>query len=184
MKSAAVSVGRYAGREEAESQKFFIIFIPERVLCLEFFSWENSLASLTPAAKGRGGQLQLRTHAVRLFSKRLPTKKVKSSTYCCPSGKYSFCYAGSQCFPSTLVHLQIFSSLQCSQSREKLKKKMIADQMQNVWQNNRNMFQNTKLIASFSNFLLVFIDYFLENKLIVLYVLSEYTFLGRLLQEL
>lgn len=79
-----------------------------------------------------------------------------------------------------LLHLQIFSSLQYSQSREELKKKIIADEVQNVWQSNKNGFEETKLIAFFSNFLaLIFIYCFLENKLIVLYILSKCTFLGR-----
>lgn len=69
---------------------------------------------------------------VRLFIKYLPTKKVKNKTYCCPSDIYSFFYAGSQCFPSTLLHLRIFSSLQYSQSGENLKKKIIADKVQDV----------------------------------------------------
>ena len=168
MKSASVSVGAYAGRGEAIKPKLFIIFIPEQVLCLEFLRWESSPASLTPAAAGTATQLPPRIQTVRLLSKCFPTKKAKKKTYCGPSGKYSFCYAGSQCFPSILLHLLIFSPLQYSQSGEKLNKKIIADEVQNVWQSNRNRFEETMLTAFFSNFLApIFICCFLENKLVL-----------------
>lgn len=179
MKSASVSVGDNAGRGEAVKPKHFIILIAEQVFCLDLWSWESNPASLTLAATGTARQLQPRAHMVGLFSKRLPTKKAKSKTYCCPSSKYSnFFYAGSQCFPSTLLHLQILSSLQCSQSRGG--KKIIVTEGQNVQQINRNRFEETNLTAFCSNFLaLIFIYCFLENKLIVLHILSKHTFLGR-----
>lgn len=86
-------------------------------------------------------------------------KKVKNKTYHCPSGKYSFFYAGSQYFPIILHHPEIFLSLQYNQSVEKIKNRIVADKVQSFQQNNRNRIEEKKLTAFFSNILALLFIY-------------------------
>lgn len=150
-----VVVGVLMGRS-CKAKYFLYSFIPE---CLFVWnSWARKVALLlSPCLL----QPQLCTHNWGLkwldcSVNVLQQKKVKNKTYHCPSGKYSFFYAGSQYFAIILHHLQIFLSLQYNQSREKIKNKIFADKVQNSKQNNRNRYEDKKLIAFFLIFWLFF----------------------------